>query len=118
VHNGTAVEKKPSFDPNFVGPRLPQFEAVRASGKLLKNGSFNFTGVNRGAIDPNIPAKYVFGIDCNGHLPTPGPIPGHPDLQGDATVYVQVRPGVAPTVKVYQVETNHYTQLQNPAVVV
>jgi hypothetical protein len=118
VHNGAVVEKRPSFDPNFVGPQLPQFEAVKASGKLLKNGSFTFTGVNRGAIDPNMPATYVFGVDRNGHLPTPGPIPGHPDLQGDATVYVQVRPGMAPTVKVYQLETNQYTTLQNPAVTI
>jgi hypothetical protein len=116
VHHGTVVEKKPSFDPNFIGPQLAQFEAVKASGQLLKDGSFTFTGVNRGAIDPNMPATYVFGIDRSGHLPTPGPIPGHPDLQGDATVYVQIRPGMAPTVKVYQLETNQYTTLQDPAV--
>jgi hypothetical protein len=33
-------------------------------------------------------------------------------------VYVQVRSGTAPVVKVYQLETNQYTVLQNPAVAV
>ncbi len=116
--NGTVTEKKPFFYPNFDGPQIPQFLAVKASGKLLKNGSFAFTGGVAGPIDPNVPETFVIGLDRNGHIPLPGPIPDRPDLQGDATVYVQVRPGIAPVVKVYQSETNQYTVVQNPAVAV
>ena len=116
--NGTVTEKKPFFYPNFDGPQIPQFLAVKASGKLLKNGSFALTGGVAGPIDPNVPETFVFGIDRNGHLPLPGPLPDRPDLQADATVYVQVRPGMAPVVKVYQLETNQYTVVQNPAVAV
>jgi hypothetical protein len=49
--------------------------AVAAAGKLLPDGSFEFVGVNKGAIDPNVAATYVFGIDRNGKLPT-GRSPG------------------------------------------
>jgi hypothetical protein len=123
--NGTVREKKPFFYPLFDGPQIPQFLAVKASGKLLKDGSFALTGEVAGPIDPNVPETFVFGIDRNGHLPIPGPIPDRPDLQADATVYVQVRPGIAPVVKVYRVDPNlgpppagDRTVVQNPAVAV
>ena len=123
--NGTVTEKKPFFYPNFDGPQIPQFLAVKASGKLLKDGSFALTGGVAGPIDPNVPETFVFGIDRNGHLPLPGPLPDRPDLQADATVYVQVRPGIAPVVKVYRVDPNlgpppagDRTVVQNPVVAV
>jgi hypothetical protein len=117
AHNGTVVEKKPSFDPNFNEPQLPQLEAVKASGKLLKNGSFTFTGVNRGAIDPNVRATYMFGIDRSGNLPA-GPIPGRPNIRFDAVVYARLVPGKAPSLTVYDAAAKKYTFMPNSGVVV
>ena len=97
-HNGTVV-KSPRFYEDYAGPRLAQFDAVRASGTLLRNGSFRFVGANQGVINPNVTATYVFGVDRNGHLPT-GPFPGRPDVRFDATVAIKVVPGQAPGVVV------------------
>ena len=63
---------------------------MAAAGKLLPDGSFEFVGVNKGAIDPNVAATYVFGIDRNGKLPT-GPFDKRPDIRFDALVVVSLR---------------------------
>jgi hypothetical protein len=55
-HNGVVV-KAPHFDENDDGPHLAQWNAVAAAGELLPNGSFEFVGVNQGAINPRRIAK-------------------------------------------------------------
>jgi len=96
--NGVVV-KAPHFYEDYVGPRLPQLNAVAAAGELLPNGNFVFVGVNQGAIDPAVPATYVFGVDRNGALPT-GPFPDRPDIRFDALVVVKLVPGQATTATV------------------
>jgi hypothetical protein len=93
------VVKVPHFYEDYVGPKLAQLNAVAAAGELLPNGNFLFVGVNQGAIDPNVPATYVFGIDRNGNLPT-GPFPGRPDIKFDALVVIKLVPGQATTATV------------------
>jgi hypothetical protein len=97
-HNGTVV-KAPRFYEDYVGPQLAQLDVVRASGQILRDGSFRFLGVNHGAIDPNVRATYVFGVDRNGNLPT-GPFPGRPNIRFDATIVIKIVPGQATTVTV------------------
>jgi hypothetical protein len=111
-HNGTVVEK-PKFYEDYVGPKLAQFEAVQATGKLLRDGNFSFVGVNRGAINPNVLATYVFGVDRNGNLPT-GPFPGRPNIRFDATVAIKIVPGKAPTVVVTDIANKKTTTVQDP----
>jgi uncharacterized protein (TIGR03118 family) len=94
-HNGVVV-KAPHFYEDYVGPKLAQLNAVAAAGELLPNGNFLFVGVNQGAIDPNVPATYVFGIDRSGTLST-GPFPGRPDIRFDALVVIKLVPGTATT---------------------
>jgi hypothetical protein len=112
-HNGTVV-KAPRFYEDYVGPQLAQFDAVKATGTLQRNGSFKFLGVNQGAIDPNVRATYVFGVDRSGHLPT-GPFPGRPDIQFDATVVIKIVPGKATTVTVMDMANKMNTTVQDPA---
>src|SRR5262249_4635588 len=97
-HNRTVV-KVPRFYEDYVGPQLAQLDAVKASGQLQRDGSLSFLLVNQGAIDPNVRATYVFGVDRNGNLPT-GPFPGRPDIRFDATVAIKIVPGQATTVTV------------------
>jgi hypothetical protein len=111
-HNGTVVQK-PQFYEDYVGPQLAQLDAVEASGQLLPDGNFRFLGVNRGAINPNVLATYVFGVDRNGNLPA-GPFPDRPDIRFDATVAVKIVPGKAPTVVVTDLATKTTTTLQDP----
>ena len=113
-HNGTVV-KTPTFYEDYVGPRLAQLNAVKATGELLRNGSFRLVGVNQGVIDPNVTATYVFGVDRSGHLPT-GPFPGRPDIRFDATVVIKLTPGQSPTVTVTDLAKKTSTTLQNPDV--
>jgi hypothetical protein len=112
-HNGTVVET-PSFYEDYVGPRLAQLEVVKATGQLLRDGSFRFVGVNLGAIDPNVRATYVFGVDRNGNLPT-GPFPDRPNIRFDATVAIKIVPGKAPTVVVTDLANKTTTTVQDPA---
>jgi hypothetical protein len=91
--------KRPRFYEEYVGPRLAQLDAVRATGTLLRNGGFRFVGVNQGAIAPDVAATYVFGVDRSGHLPT-GPFPGRPGIRFDATVAIKIVPGESPSVVV------------------
>ena len=95
-HNGTVV-KTPTFYEDYVGPRLAQLDVVKATGTLLRDGSFHFVGVTQGVINPNVRATYVFGVDRNGHLPT-GPFPGRPNIRFDATIAIKIVPGQSPTV--------------------
>jgi hypothetical protein len=111
--NGTVV-KKPRFYEDYVGPRLAQLDVVKATGKLLRDGSFSFLGVNQGAIDPNVRATYVFGVDRNGNLPT-GPFPGRPDIRFDATVAIKIVPGQSPTVVVTDLANKTSTTLPDSA---
>jgi hypothetical protein len=112
-HNGSVV-KRPTFYEDYVGPRLAQLNAVKATGELLRNGSFRFVGVNQGAINPNVAATYVFGIDRSGDLPT-GPFPGRPDIRFDATVVTKIVPGKSPTVTVTDLANKTSTTVQGPA---
>ena len=118
-HNGTVV-KKPMFYEDYVGPQLAQFDAVKATGTLLRGGSFKFVGANllRGADhDPNVRATYVFGVDRNGNLPT-GPFPGRPDIRFDATVAIKIVPGQATTVTVTDLATKKITPVRDPALAI
>ena len=112
-HNGTVV-KTPRFYEDYVGPRLAQLDVVKATGTLLRNGSFRFLGVNQGVIDPNVRATYVFGVDRNGHLPT-GPFPDRPDIRFDATVVIKIVPGQSPTVTVTDLANKTSTTVQDSA---
>jgi hypothetical protein len=108
-HNGTVVET-PSFYEDYVGPQLAQLEVVKATGQLLRDGSFRFVGVNLGAINPNVRATYVIGVDRNGHLPT-GPFPDRPNIRFDATIAIKIVPGQAPTVVVTDIANKTTTTL-------
>jgi hypothetical protein len=111
-HNGVVV-KAPHFYEDYTGPKLAQLNAVAAAGELLPNGNFLFAGVNQGAIDPTVPATYVFGIDRSGALPT-GPFPGRPDIRFDAVVVVTLVPGKAATATVVDL-TGHNPPVSLPA---
>jgi hypothetical protein len=84
--------------------------AVAAAGELLPNGSFEFVGVNKGALDPKVAATYVFGIDRNGKLPT-GPFDKRPDIRFDALIEVSVKPGQATTASVIDLAKHTTTSL-------
>ena len=112
-HNGTVVQR-PRFYEDYVGPRLAQLDVVKATGELLRDGSFRFVGVNQGVIDPNVRATYVIGVDRSGHLPT-GPFPGRPDIRFDATVVIKIVPGQSPTVTVTDLANKTSTTVQDPA---
>jgi hypothetical protein len=109
-HNGTVI-KRQMFYEDYVGPRLAQLNAVKATGELLRDGSFRFVGVNQGAINPNVAATYVFGIDRSGRLPM-GPFPGRPDIRFDATVVIKLVAGQSPTVKATDLATKTSTTVQ------
>src|SRR5262249_23972968 len=113
-HNGTVV-KKPRFYEDYVGPKLAQLDGVKATGELLRNGNFRFVGANRGAINPNVTATYVFGVDRNGNLPT-GSFPGRPNIRFDATVAIKIVPGKSPSVVVTDVANKTTTTVQDPDV--
>ena len=112
-HNGTVV-KTPRFYEDYVGPRLAQLDVVSATGTRLRNGSFHFQGVTHGAINPNVRATYVFGVDRNGHLPT-GPFPGRPNIRFDATIVIKIVPGTSPTVTVADLANKTTTTVQDSA---
>jgi len=104
------VTKAPHFYEDYKGPKLDQLNAVAAAGELLPDGSFNFVGVNKGAIDPNVAATYVFGIDRNGKLPT-GPFDKRPDIRFDALIEVSVTPGQATTASVIDLANHTFSIL-------
>jgi hypothetical protein len=112
-HNGTVTET-PRFYEDYVGPRLAQLDVVKASGTLLRNGSFRFLGVTKGVINPNVLATYVIGVDRNGHLPT-GTFPDRPNIRFDAKVVIKIVPGQSPTVTVMDMAKNTNTTVQDPA---
>ena len=101
------VTKAPHFYEDYKGPKLAQLNSVAAAGELKPDGSFEFIGVNQGALDPKVAATYVFGIDRNGKLPT-GPFNNRPDIRFDALIEVSVTPGQATTATVIDL-ANHTT---------
>jgi uncharacterized protein (TIGR03118 family) len=104
------VTKAPHFYEDYKGPKLDQLNAVAAAGELQPDGSFQFTGVNEGALDPKVAATYVFGIDRNGKLPT-GPFANRPDIRFDALIEVSVTPGQATTASVIDLANHTSTSL-------
>jgi hypothetical protein len=112
--NGTVV-KSPNFYEDYVGPRLAQLDVVKATGTLLRNRSFHFVGVNQGAINLNVRATYVIGVDRSGHL-LAGSFPGRPNIRFDATIAIKIVPGQATTVTVTDLAKKTSTTLQNPDV--
>jgi hypothetical protein len=112
-HNGTVVQT-PQFYEDYTGPQLAQLDVVKATGRLLRDGNFLFIGVNKGAIDPNVTATYVIGVDRNGNLPT-GPFPDRPNIRFDATVAIKIVPGQASTVTVTDLATKRTTTVQDTA---
>jgi hypothetical protein len=117
IEKGGVVIQKPVFYEDYVGPKLAQFDAVAASGQLLRNGNFHFAGFNLGVINPSVRATYVFGVDRSGKLPT-GPFPGRPDIRFDALVVIKLVPGQAPTVTVMDKVTNKNTIVPDPDLVI
>lgn len=113
-HDGTVV-KKPQFYEDYVGPQLAQFDVVAASGQLLRDGNFRFLGVNQGAINPNVLATYVFGVDRNGHLPA-GSFPDRPNVRFDATIAIKIVPGKSPTAVVTDLANKTTTTLPDSMV--
>lgn len=103
------VVKAPHFYEHYVGPKLPQLNAVAAAGELLPNGDFLFVGVNQGVIDPTVPQFYEWGIDRSGKLGT-GLFPDRPDIRFDALVALRLVPGKPTTATVM------YTTGKNPPV--
>jgi hypothetical protein len=115
-HNGI-VTKVPHFYEDYTGPKLAQLNAVAAAGELLPNGTFEFVGVNQGAINPNVRATYVWGIDRNGNLPT-GPFPGRPNIKFDALVVVKLVPGQAPTASVIDLKKGTTSSLPERSILI
>jgi hypothetical protein len=113
-HDGTVV-KTPNFYEDYVGPKLAQLDVVEASGTLARNGNFRFLGVNKGAINPNVLATYVIGVDRNGHLPT-GPFPDRPNIRFDATIAIKIVPGKSPTAVVTDIANKTTTTLSDSLV--
>ena len=101
------VTKAPHFYEDYKGPKLAQLNSVAAAGELRPDGSFEFVGVNQGALNPKVAATYVFGIDRNGKLPA-GPFDKRPDIRFDALIEVSVKPGQATTATVIDL-ANHTT---------
>lgn len=118
VHAPTGVvTKAPHFYENYAGPKLAELDAVKASVKLSSSNNFQFMGVNKGVISPNVPALFTFGVDRNGSLP-PGPFPNRPNVTFDSVVVASVNPGTAPTGLVVDLANNTTTPLPAGAVVV
>jgi hypothetical protein len=95
------VSKAPSFYRGYTGPRWQELEAVRASGELSTDGTFTFTGTNRGRITGS-PAVYVWGIDRSGSLPA-GPFRNRPNIKFDAVVVVTLDASMTPSAKVVDI---------------
>ena len=98
LHASGIVTKAPHFYQIYTGPKLAELNAVKASAKLARNGSFTFTGTNKGAITTG-PAVYVWGIDRSGHLPA-GPFTARPGIKFDAVVVVSLDSSLNATAKV------------------
>jgi len=109
------VLKDPHFYEHYVGSKLAELNAIAAIGRRLPNGKFQFGGVNEGAIDPKVPATFVFGIDRNGKLPV-GPFLDRPDIRFDALVVVSIQPGQATTASVIDLANHTTTSLPQGSV--
>jgi hypothetical protein len=103
------VTEPPHFYQDYAGPRLQELEAMKASGELSSNGTFTFTGTNRGRITGS-PAVYVWGIDRSGNLPA-GPFENRPGIKFDAVVVVALGSSSTPSAKVVDIATGTTTDL-------
>jgi hypothetical protein len=103
------VTKSAHFYQFYTGPKLAELNAVRASGILTRQGSFVFTGTNKGRIN-QAPAVYVWGIDRNGNLPS-GPFTARPNVKFDALVVVSLDASLQPTALVLDLATGTMTNL-------
>ena len=104
------VAKAPHFYPFYTGPRLPELNAVRATGKLSPDGStFTFSGTNQGRI-ARAPAVYVWGIDRS-TSPPPSPFEGRPNIRFDAVVVVALDTSLTPTAFVQDLASGVKTPL-------
>jgi hypothetical protein len=108
------VSKAPHFYEVYTGPRLAELNAVQATGKLARNGTFTFTGTNRGRIKQG-PAVYVWGIDRSGKL-SGGPFTNRPDITFDALVIVKLDSSLRPTAQVLDLANGATTDLASSAV--
>ena len=113
-HASGIVTKAPHFYSVYTGPKLAELNAVKASAKLAKNGSFTFTGTNAGAIKKG-PAVYVWGIDRSGHL-SPGPFTGRPNIKFDAVVVVSLDSSLTATARVIDESSGVTTVLPSGSV--
>jgi hypothetical protein len=101
------VTKSPHFYEFYTGPHLRELNAVKASGKLARNGTFTFTGTNQGRINQG-PAVYVWGIDRSGNSSS-GPFNGRPNITFDALVIVSFDSAMTPSAKVITFGANGAT---------
>jgi hypothetical protein len=92
------VTKSPRFYQAYTGPKLQELNAVRASGALSSDGTFTFTGTNRGRITES-PAVYVWGVDRSGNL-SAGPFKNRPNIKFDAVVVVTLDSSLTPSARV------------------
>jgi hypothetical protein len=110
THRPTGIVTKTAhFYQFYTGPRLAELNAVRASGILTKQGSFVFTGTNKGRIN-QAPAVYVWGIDRSGNLPS-GPFTGRPNIKFDALVVVSIDASLQPKALVLDLATGAMSNL-------
>jgi hypothetical protein len=103
-HSTGVIRVSPHFYQFYTGPRFAELEATKASGKLAADGSFTFTGTNKGALKTG-DVSYVWGIDRNGHL-SPGPFTGKPNIKFDAVVIVSVNSSMNATATVVDLTGN------------
>jgi hypothetical protein len=108
VATGT-VHKAPRFYPFYTGPHRAELNAVAATGRLLPDGSFQFSGTNQGRIS-SAPAVYVFGVDRSGNLP-PGPFTERPGVRFDAVVVVSLDQSLHPSALVEDLASQATTVL-------
>lgn len=109
-HGATGtVHKAPRFYPFYTGPHRTELNAVAATGTLLADGSFRFSGTNQGRIT-SAPAVYVFGVDRSGSLPS-GPFTGRPGIRFDAVVVVSLDQALHPTALVKDLASQKTTVL-------
>ena len=114
--NGIVVEG-PSFLRALRRAEAGPVERRGGGRRAAPERDFEFVGVNQGAIDPKVPATYVFGIDRSGKLPA-GPFPDRPDIRFDAVVVVTLTPGQAPTASVTDLTTSKTTSLPRGSVLI
>ena len=114
LHATGIVQKDPHFYELYTGPKLAELNAVNASGELSPQGTFKFTGTNKGAINKG-PAVYVWGVDRNGNLPV-GPFANRPNIRFDAVVVVSLSSSRTPSAQVVDLASGATTALPSSSV--